>query len=453
MDVMTTGFVGWFLIALTAGTEPRILVERLGSPRYSEREAASVELEKLGASALPVLRSARLDSDPEVKSRAEMVMDSIERSMLTRPSQITLPVGRPNLAEILDAISQAEGVPIDLDDNRAARVRSLDIPDRTPQRFWPLMDRLSLIPRYEFDADFGRRRFWRVPSLKFVTKNGPNPDISDSGPFRILARPLSLGYEPQPLDGNFRAPGIGRLPRVDRQLDLVLPLEVLSEPRLTLRASGPVRVIEAIDDLDQDLATTARGGEDPSGDLALRDRAISILPLQIRMNAPSRSGKVLKRVKGLIPVEVEARKLEPTAIPLSVSSPEEHRPVVCGGSLILVHSVTPRENLPGYQLDLTIRRDGPRVANMNPRFANRRMIEMATDLDQVWESTEIVDAQGRSFRYGAAQPVQIDADGGIRLVLPILPNDGGGLPSELRYHGEIRAQVEIPFEFHDLRLP
>jgi HEAT repeat protein len=70
---------------LTADKRERVrqLIGRLGSEKYAERESAGRELAALGRLALPQLRDATRDPDPEVVRRAAGLIDSIER----QPSQ------------------------------------------------------------------------------------------------------------------------------------------------------------------------------------------------------------------------------------------------------------------------------------------------------------------------------------------------------------------------------
>jgi HEAT repeat protein len=70
---------------LTADKRQRVrrLIGRLGSEKFAVRESAGQELAALGRVALPQLREATRDRDPEVARRATGLIDSIER----KPSQ------------------------------------------------------------------------------------------------------------------------------------------------------------------------------------------------------------------------------------------------------------------------------------------------------------------------------------------------------------------------------
>src|SRR5262245_24712286 len=53
------------------------LLRQLGHPAFAKREAASKELEAVGAPALDALRKAASDGDPEIRRRAERILQAI----------------------------------------------------------------------------------------------------------------------------------------------------------------------------------------------------------------------------------------------------------------------------------------------------------------------------------------------------------------------------------------
>src|SRR4051812_25724139 len=118
MVLKSTGLVGLLLVliavAASAGMEPHNLITQLGSPRYADREAASVALERLGQTALPLLKAARNDRDPEVRNRAEVVLDSIERSLLTEPARVRIDAGRHTATDVVEKLVKIENTPLQL---------------------------------------------------------------------------------------------------------------------------------------------------------------------------------------------------------------------------------------------------------------------------------------------------------------------------------------------------
>src|SRR5262245_58145273 len=71
-------------LAVASGTVPppatiQSLVEQLGSERYSDREAATAALEKIGPPALPLLQAATRSENPEVRERASTLVTKLKR--------------------------------------------------------------------------------------------------------------------------------------------------------------------------------------------------------------------------------------------------------------------------------------------------------------------------------------------------------------------------------------
>src|SRR5580698_7777187 len=61
------------------------LIARLGDQNFRVRQAAGRELEDRGEEALPFLRKAFEDSDEEIRRRAEVLTQKIERTVLLSP--------------------------------------------------------------------------------------------------------------------------------------------------------------------------------------------------------------------------------------------------------------------------------------------------------------------------------------------------------------------------------
>src|SRR5690348_12941177 len=118
MVLKSTGLVGLLLVmvavAVSAGMEPQNLISQLGSPKYADREAASVALERLGQTAFPLLKAARSDRDPEVRNRAEALLDTIERSLLTEPARVRIDAGRHTATEVVEKLVKLENTPLQL---------------------------------------------------------------------------------------------------------------------------------------------------------------------------------------------------------------------------------------------------------------------------------------------------------------------------------------------------
>lgn len=466
MVLKSTGLVGLLLVmvavAVSAGMEPQSLISQLGSPKYADREAASVALERLGQTAFPLLKAARSDRDPEVRNRAEVLLDTIERSLLTEPARVRIDAGRHTATEVVEKLVKLENTPLQLVNFRGGgnSPRFLEAAKPETLGFWAILDRLGLIPLWDVEADFGRPAMRRAVTVKLVPRSGPQFPISDHGPFRLTARDVVFGADAPPPEIGIRFPGGMPAPtarRAARNAEFLVSLEMMAEPRLSLKSSGPIRILEAVDDRGQTLVAEAHG--DPDVNQAFNgDRTVSALSLQLNLRVPERPGKTLKRLRGLVPIEVESRKREPTIIPLSPPSLADRRPIMCGGATILVHGLTmPDQNFGrGYVLEITVRRDEWALLGMNNRMGNRRRLwgeVTSSDSERFWQNMEIVDAQGQPYRAWSPTPVGVDPDG-VRILLNLpAREEGSSPPSEIRFYGQIRTSVEVPFTFTDLKLP
>ncbi len=455
MTWMPVGLAAWAAIGLATGPEVESLIGQLGSNRYADREAASRALEGLGPRAFPALKAARSDRDPEVKSRAEALLDLIERSLLTRPASIPLDGRATTFGAVIDAIGDAEGVSIGLGEGVDGRKTS-PLSGRGHAQvvtFWQAMDRLALTPVWEAEAEFGRPSFRRTTTLKVIPRALPAPITSDSGPFRTSVQTLVYAPEIAAFDGFPRPAGEAAARRGPREMDLVVQLEVSAEPRLSLRPAGSIKLFEATDDRGQALNLSSRGPGAADNLVPGAEQSVPTLQQLLRLKPPARVGMTLKRLRGAIPVQVEARRIDPTVIPLSNAATAEKRPVNCGGVILTVHALLPqtRRFSGGYQIDMTIRTEG--WVGPQGRFGQRRQWEwMNSEGERVWQNLEIVDAQGRTLRAGPSRPVASDNEG-VRVLLDVTAGDDNQPPAEIRYYGMIRTNLDIPFDFADLKLP
>ncbi len=456
MSVKVAGLGLCFLFgAVSLAAETDALIAKLGSPRFAEREAASSALSKLGDRAIPLLRDSLQDQDPEVKSRAEFLIDSIERDMLTKAPRIVLDDQTKTLGAVVEAIAQSQGMRVRLEEGAASTQRPFRANSKEVMTFWPLMDRLSLNPVWEGDAFGGASTAGRSGGVRLVRQEGRALPRVDQGPFRITSLPALWTHDALPVDPRLIQPGIGRFRRLDREPDLVIPLKILAEPRLGLRVAGPIRILEAID---------VHGRVVPASDLSspevvlttgIRDRASSTAAANIRLHPQNEVGKSLKRLKGVIPMEVEARKLEPTVISLS-SIAREPRAIPCGGTNILVHSVRPTaDGTGGFLFEVSFRQESLKILGRVGRMPQRRLQELLPDSDPIWQNLEVVDASGQPFTIVGQESVgPLAADGEVRKLITLRSkNAGASPPNEVRFYGQIRTNLDLAFDFRDLPLP
>ena len=87
--------IALMMLALQGRPEP--LVERLGADDFAEREKADQELRALGPRALPALRGAAENDDPEIAARAKRIIDDIQKATRDRRQTVTVRMITPEI--------------------------------------------------------------------------------------------------------------------------------------------------------------------------------------------------------------------------------------------------------------------------------------------------------------------------------------------------------------------
>ena len=324
------------LLGQVPAADPAALVERLGSPRYAEREEAAGALERLGRQAVAALRAARDDRDPEIRTRTAALLNKIEGALLTQPTLVTLDFQDQPLPEVVKARER-----IDRDQARIGPREFADLAEPADQR-----PRGSTAPVLEGDGpalrggaaqfNFGMHGFPttnREPILPLLD-GGPRPaaPTSDSGPFRVSL--LSLHYQrdvafsrigvvmphrlvaplPPPIPGGANT-ARAEVPTVNEQF--YAQIQVAAEPRLSLSQNGPLKVLEVVDDRGQSLQPELDQGsvtQRVSGYFGLATG--STLQLHVPLKRPELPGQAIRTLRGVLPIMVATRKPDPLVIPL-----------------------------------------------------------------------------------------------------------------------------------------
>src|SRR4051812_40722059 len=102
------------LLGQVPAADPAALVDRLGSPRYADREAAAGELGRMGRQAIPALRAARDSRDLEIRTRASALVNRIEGALLTQPTMVTFDFEDQPLLEAVKVMSDQVGIKLGL---------------------------------------------------------------------------------------------------------------------------------------------------------------------------------------------------------------------------------------------------------------------------------------------------------------------------------------------------
>jgi len=131
----------------SAGESAEGLLKKLGSPSYAEREAAGVELLKLGSAALPAVKAAaETNPDPEVRERAHALVEPLsllnDSTKLLAIKPVTFEAKTLPLAAAVADFKQKTGIPVQLVPDR---VGDLTRPVSLPAGDYPPWEALAVL--------------------------------------------------------------------------------------------------------------------------------------------------------------------------------------------------------------------------------------------------------------------------------------------------------------------
>jgi hypothetical protein len=453
------------LVTAQVGPDPVLtaaFVGRLGSTKFTEREAASKALVDLGRDALPALSRARKSADPEVQLRAEYLLERIERSLLVRSTHLRLEPGQQRIAEILRQVREQTGFRFEVDPgpDPAWIQSSVRIPEPVPDDFWSQLTALGLSGNWVIDHEsplFGVRI---EPSFHIAQRPSNAPiDRTSSGPLCLVLR----GYE-QDRMARFGGRGAaGRSFPVDplpQNLTntCIFKMEVMTEPRIMLRSVGDVRVVEALDASGSNLALEepAIFIDGPPTTFSIPGAANAVWPFTLTLKRPAGERPRLRSLIIELDADLETRRFEPYELAKKPDDDAQEfpAPAQCGELTIQRARVIKAPMRNSLALELTARTEGwTELAFFRP--GNRRRIEMMrAELERVLANLEVADAEGRPIRF---DPSFRDRDWfdpmEFRVTLGLSGTGQNGPPALLRYYGNIRDNARFRFEFRDLELP
>lgn len=446
------------LVGQVPASDPTALVAQLGAARYAQREAAASALERLGRSALPALQSVRDVKDPEIRSRASALILRIEGALLTQPTMVALDYNDQSLAEVLRGFGEQVGLkmaiyPEPAPDQLQTRVT---LRESAPLPFWKALDRLCDAGKLQYNFGMQLLPNQREPVFQlFVGSGRPGGPISDNGPFRVNL--VGLHYQrnvqffptaqPQRKDPRVLAgePGEPNPAGYTINEDFNAQLQIAAEPRLSLTQFGTLKLLEAVDERGQSLLIPENNN---AGQNQMQSGYFGItagpnLHLQAPLRRPQQPGKLIKRLRGTLPVLVSTRKGNPLVVPLSGSSGKSFRNEEATVEIQEIRA-NPNTNQTSIQLAIKPNRNSGTEAELlaaMPSALSRRPDQPNQ------QQFEVFDAQGKVIQAYPSNDME-----GTRTTLTLIPHEQGA-PTELRYYSMVRARTEVSFEFNDVPLP
>jgi hypothetical protein len=431
------------------------------SDKSVRAESAGV-LEERGKAALPALRKLETTASPEVKAEARSLIDLIEGQRLLRATQVRLDLRDAPLADAVRELARASGYRIELKPAEGADRpgRKVTVQGDASTGFWEALDRLGQAGGLAQDTGAFGELHRDGPSIVLSDDDRPTPPTSYAGPYRVRLKRLERERRTTLAIKAADSKPVG---------SMTATIDVVAEPGLIATSVGPVVLIEAIDDLGQDLSTRPTLGMGTPSSRNLRARDLD--PLQVGGDAsfddsfplhlPDLPGSSIRRIKGYVPIQAVARTGDVLEIPLEAPGDGEH---TLGGVSIRVVAVQPGG--PQSLVRLSIRgavQPQPAVS------AGRRQASLSSFNPpfRAEERFSLFDADGRPLPLMTTPPApsnpQALAASSIEVTLRTIPDPGlmsmrpgtapQKPPARLVYARVVGVFTEIPFDFTDLPMP
>jgi len=164
-----------------AGDDPaliRKLVDQLGDRSFRVRQAAGRSLEEIGEPALPVLREAAAKDDEEVRRRAEVLLERVERTALLAPRRVTLQMKNRPIDEVVRELSKQSGYKLQFQGGQPRKI-TLEMENVT---YWHALEKLcelaGLSPGFDDQQNI----------TYLYQQNTVSPYTYHTGPFRLVAQ-------------------------------------------------------------------------------------------------------------------------------------------------------------------------------------------------------------------------------------------------------------------------
>jgi hypothetical protein len=452
-----SGFVVVLSLVLTlAQPRPEDLVAQLGATKYSDRQAASAALLKIGRRAVPALKAAKDHPDAEVRNRVEILLTSIEGSLLLQATTYSLNFKDRPLSEIVSELNKISpaGFSIWMDDKGAAN-RKISMKLDEPVPFWTAVDKICDAGGLEYafvrpQTNPGQRDTSMALS---VGDTRPAGLMSDSGPFRVNLMSLhyqrDVTYATSTVRAGIMPGGVGgQVPSLGLQKSeqFYVRLQAVAEPHLTITQVGPPTLSVATDDRGNSMLLPVNNTLNPMmGMMNGFGGQIGPLQFQVSLKRPENAGKLVRLIRGKLPVTVASRK--PDALEISIAN-EVGKTVKNEDSSLTIHEMKTVPTTNQTSIELT-------VVALNPRGQGDAVDDPFTmsrpDMNQ--SNLEVLDGKGKPIGWYVSM-ANMGADG-TRMTLTTI-GGGPGLqakPEKIRYHAMVRTVTEIPFEFKDVLMP
>jgi hypothetical protein len=444
--------------------DPAALVLQLGAPRFADRQAAAVALERLGAPALPALHAARESRDMEIKTRASHLLVKIETALLTQPTYVRLDFERVTLSELAQSLCRQTGFKIALYPQNLPRWKNQRVTLRRPQLlpFWRAIDELCDAASLQYNPNM--QGFAGQQDQVFALTEGVArtlTPISDQGPFRV--RLLSIDYQrklsyqpaggelallpptPRPVPRDAPARGAGRLARPNPVTteQFTAQLVVIAEPRLSIAPRGELKLLEAVDDHGNSLAPPELRRQSLRYTNYFGRPHAAVIESHAQLKRPAIPGETIKKLRGTIPISVLARRPNPLIVSLEKSAGKTFQN---SDVQLTIHDVRTLPDSRHTLIELSLRTDRPDSISSRDAEAYNSIFQRAQNQQL---EIDVLDTRDHLMPWFQSSADVESSHVTITLANPVQTS----APKELRYYTVTRDEVDVPFDYADVPMP
>jgi hypothetical protein len=475
------------------------LISQLGSRNYKEREEAAAALDGLGSPALDSLKTALQHRDAEVRRRASLLAERIQKRLLTaellQPHRVHVVFKDRPVLDAIEDFSQLTGVTLQVSGaktNLWGRKITLDTGETT---FWDAYEqfcrRAGLFDRGDPPGGVVPEpnvRIWnnargqgpgqgRVIVMRYPEYTGSNPQ---GGISLIDSPPVTL---PTCQTGAVRFRAVPSRPEMAgrKKDDVFFILEVMPEPKLSWQSIVDMHLEQAVDEHGQRLLIADGAAEGNGGDVKnLIGNRVLILDestgqivndmrdLPICFKPGHKPSHQLREIKGTVTAHVQTPAQALIAVDdIFRSIGRLHRGP--DGEALKVLEVSYQTN--GY-VKLRLQFEDPNQGQ--PSFAWARKMAVMRG-NRVWVQNgvmlrggrthtrpandgrdltwSLLDTKGESLQLAAGpQLVENPQNGTTEMQLTFRPREGQAVATKLVYSGRRNVIIEVPFTLKDVPL-
>ena len=407
------------------------LVSQLGDREFRVRDQASKAIAALGIDALPALQKSRVNPDPEIRRRLDELIPPLERAITLQSKQISLHMTNKPIKDIIAELNKQTGYKLMTMDGGTSNDKAVYTFNFDKLSFWEAMDKIS-----EATGLLLQHGYWGDDNLRLSMQDSYVPFNHNNGAFKVMATGFSYN----------RSNNFGQLPRNPANAgqpiseSLTISMSIASEPRLPILAVKQLKFTEARDEEGNSMVPGGDGNANWGGQRYYYGGWYRGFLQQTQANLawPSKSSRMIKSLKGVVPVTILADQ-KPSVITDKLLK-SKGKKFKAGSATFTIDDVTEQAGKQ-YQIKMSVTedsKDGP---------------QDYTRIQSLQQRLELQDDKGNKQQFYFSS-INWGGPNNAQFTFTVQPGAGKlGPANKLIYYAWVLMEHEIPFEFKDLPLP